>query len=755
MVLSRSVLSSLYRPSVWALLAAIPLVACGGGGGSGPAPTVTAAPPPPPPAPPPPPPPPTYPTSSSAEYQRGWNLGAIHADSAYAKGATGQGITVAVVDTGVDSSQPDLTGAVSSSSTDIVAGRNALVGTSRHGTRVADIIAARFNGAGTIGVAYASTILSIRADDSRVATVGCPECVFDSDALADALDYAVAKGARVINLSLGGDGPEGARFEGALARAVAAGAVIAASSGNDGAAESSWPARYAVDPRYAGSVIAVGALTQAGVMASYSNKAGAAANGYLSAPGDAITTECDSTGCAVVSGTSFAAPQVSGALALLMQAFPNISGRDAVDILLRTAADLGTTGTDSTYGRGGLDLARAFAPVGTSSLSLPDGETTALVAGGVGGNVGAAFGSALRRTDALTTVIHDDYHRLFSVNLAEGAPSQRRGALLIAPPIQASSQVVLGGPALGGLNLAVSVEGPVFDERVNEPQPSQLLGPQSMRSVRMQAAYGRLSLSNWSGEGGAAAPAGPAGRDAFQTIAQPDRTTQAALRFGRFALLAEQGSAHPRRPMQVTEIEGSSYASATGMMQIGDALFSLTGGSLDEPLGPLGSYLAPGSTLALPAKTRFGAWAMDFYPRPGFTLHADLSIGRTDAGGLLALDKAISSAWNLEGGVDCALIGWSCSRLTLGLSQPLRIESGNFQATLADVPLAYDDPLTFSTRRFSAAPDGRELDLTAGVEHAFGPLRSLVVRTSLALQPGHQADAGPEVGAMATWRSRF
>ncbi len=108
----------------------------------------------------------------------------------------------------------------------------------------------------------------------------------------------------------------------------------------------SWPARYAVDPRYAGSVVAVGALTQAGVMAVYSNKAGSAANGYLSAPGDDITTECDSTGCVRVSGTSFAAPQVSGALALLMQAFPNLSGRDAVDILLRTADDLGAAGTD-------------------------------------------------------------------------------------------------------------------------------------------------------------------------------------------------------------------------------------------------------------------------------------------------------------------------------------------------------------------------------------------------------------------------
>jgi hypothetical protein len=192
------------------------------------------------------------------------------------------------------------------------------------------------------------------------------------------------------------------------------------------------------------------------------------------------------------------------------------------------------------------------------------------------------------------------------------------------------------------------------------------------------------------------------------------------------------------------------------MVQIGDALISLTGGALDEPLGPLGSYLTPGTTLALPARTRFGAAALDFYPRPGLTLHADLSVGRTGVeGGLLSLDSAISSAWRLEAGADCRLIGWTCSRLTFGVSQPLRIESGKFQAVLADVPLAYDDPLTFSTRRFSAAPDGREIDLSLGVERAFGPWRSLVVRTSLALQPGHQAEAGPEVGALATWRSRF
>jgi hypothetical protein len=742
----------LSRPAVLALLAALPLTACGGGGGgSGPT-TSVVTPNPPTPAPPAPAP---IPSTTSAEYTRGWNLAAIHADAAYSQGATGQGITVAVIDTGVDVTQPDLAGAVSANSTDII-GRGELVGSSRHGTQVADIIAGRFNGSGTIGVAYNATILSVRADDSGNATTECPDCVFGSGDLARALDYAVSNGAKVINLSLGGDGPLGSAFEAALRRATAAGAVVAIASGNEGEADPSWPARYVTDSRFAGSVIAVGALTQAGVMASYSNKAGSSANGYIVAPGDKIVTDCGATSCYQVSGTSFAAPEVSGALALLLQAFPNISGRDAVDILLRTADDLGDTGTDSTYGRGALDLAKAFAPVGTSSLSLANGESVVLTGAGVGGNVASAFGSALRRGDGLRTVIHDDYDRLFAVNLAGGLPDQRRAALLRPSPIQDSSQVVLGGPTLGGFNLAVSVEAPVFDERAHEPEPSLALGEQPMRALRVQASYGRLSLSSWSGEGGAPAPAGAAGRDAFQTIAQPDQTTQAALRFGRFALLAEQGTAHPRQPLRINEIEGSSYASATGMMQVGAALISFTGGALDEPLGPLGSYVTPGSTLAMPARTRFGAAAFDLYPGAGLSLHADLSVGRTAIDGpLLSLNNAVSSAWTLAATADCRRIGWACSRLTFMVAQPLRIEGGKFQATLADVPAAYDDPLTFSTRRFSAAPDGREIDLSLGLERAFGPLRSLVVRTSLALQPGHQAEAPPEVGALASWRSRF
>ena len=121
-------------------------------------------------------------------------------------GATGSGVTVAVVDSGVSRDQADLIGRISAASTDVVPGRNApYVAESSHGTRVSGVIASNFNGQGTIGVAYESTILSIRTDISDCEEKNTDVCFSSSD-LVRALDYAVANGVKIINMSLGGDG---------------------------------------------------------------------------------------------------------------------------------------------------------------------------------------------------------------------------------------------------------------------------------------------------------------------------------------------------------------------------------------------------------------------------------------------------------------------------------------------------------------------------------------------------------------------
>ena len=351
------------------------------------------------------------------EFQRNWGLGAVHAQAAFNAGGTGQGITIAVIDTGVDPNQADLGGAVSPASTDIVPGRNNPAGVALHGTEVAGVIGARFNGFGTIGVAYQSTILSIRADDTT-GTSCTNHCQFNDFDTANAIEYAISHGAKIINMSFGADTPDSQAFTAALRDAVAAGVVVTASAGNDAAADPGWPARYAVDSRFAGSVMAVGATDQTGALASFSDQAGVAANGYIAAPGQGIVTNCTASNvCVSVSGTSFSSPHVAGALALLLQAFPNLSGRDAVDILFRTADDAGAAGTDIVYGRGILNIARAFQPIGTTSLMTAQG-TTIDVSTPPGAHMGEAFGGGFGRGGPLVTVGHDSYRRLFQIDLS-------------------------------------------------------------------------------------------------------------------------------------------------------------------------------------------------------------------------------------------------------------------------------------------------------------------------------------------------
>jgi len=211
-----------------------------------------------------------------------------------------------------------------------------------------------------------------------------------------------------------------------------------------------------------------------------------------------------------------------------------------------------------------------------------------------------------------------------------------------------------------------------------------------------------------------------------------------------------------RAPLQLTELTASSYASATATLRLGRAILSGTAGAVDEPLGPLGAFVTPGATLESPARTRYGAAALDLAISPRLALRAEAAMGRSRAdGAVLDLTDAVSSSWRLAASLDCAGFGWACDQASVEIAQPLRIERGRFQAYLADAPLAYDDPDSFSTRRFSAAPVGREIDLRISLQRSLEQGGQLVLRSGVALQPGHRADAPPELGVSALWRRRF
>lgn len=693
-------------------------------------------------------------TAVSPEYTRSWSLEAISAISAYQEAATGAGVTVAVIDSGVDLSLPELLGRISPQSTDIVPGRNALDRGSEHGTRVATVIAANYNGTGTMGIAYEATILAIRADNSPGT---CPSdgCSFADRDLTAAIDFAVANGARIINMSLGGPTPDGAAFEAAMQRAVAAGIVFTFSAGNDATANPEWPARYAADPRFQGYVMAVGASQPNGNLATFSARAGVAADWFVVAPGADIITHCDaSNACWRVSGTSFSSPAAAASVALLLQSFPMLSGREAVEILFRTAKDQGEAGVDPVWGHGLIDLKSAFAPIGTLSVPTPGGGAFAPVSP-PGSSLGAAFGDAVLQSSQLKTFGRDDYRRIYPVDAAKILPQGEAALLGRQMPATRQTTVAVTGPA--GSRWALQAEQSLFGGYDLPPVLQSFIEGRPPASVAVRAKLGRLELTAWKGEGGALAP-GAEWRDAFQALAAPDEAVSAVYGLGNgWSLAAEQGRSERTDIFELREVDASDYV-AGGLRYQGErATANLSIGSLKERRGPLGADIAPSSPFAMPAETSFIAASFGRQVRPWLTLRMEGGLGRTriEESQFFSTDDTVSSQWRVGLYGACWRLNLICESLLLEIEQPLRVEEGNFRALLADYPAHWKDPTTFSYRQLSTSPSGRELDFRLTLSQGSERWGRWRLRGVMALQDGHRADADAAFGAAVDWRLTF
>jgi Subtilase family len=388
------------------------LSACGGDSGVASTPTPPATP-----AASPPPPPPSS-VYDTAEYQRSNAAVQAQALAAYQAGATGKGVIAAVIDSGIDQNSAEFSGRISALSADL-AGSRGLQDQGGHGTSVAGVLLGAKNDTGIHGVALGATLLVARTDTPGSCTATGPDagCSHNDNAIARGVDLARTAGARVINVSLGGS-PPNSTLRTAIDRATTAGIIIVISAGNEGVTSPSNAvnpdllAQVAIDPIAHGLVLIAGATDSNKVLADFSNKAGNGAAYYLTALGVRVRSN-DETGVAFLySGTSYSAPVVSGAVALLAQAFPSLTGAQIVDLLLRTATDLGATGTDAVYGHGELNLAKAFAPQG--STSLPGSAVAISLTNN--GTLSAPMGDAGR--GGMTTMIRDGYGRDYSVDLS-------------------------------------------------------------------------------------------------------------------------------------------------------------------------------------------------------------------------------------------------------------------------------------------------------------------------------------------------
>ncbi|MGC9521466.1 MAG: S8 family serine peptidase [Anaerolineae bacterium] len=303
-----------------------------------------------------------------------WAFLKIRAPQAWDIGMGSSTLTIAIIDTGIDSNHPDLASKVVSGY-DFIDGDNAALDLNGHGTHVAGIAAAATNnGVGVVGMAWGTKIMPLRVLDAKGDG--------NSADVAAAVDWARMNGAKIINLSLGGS-ERSETLQDAINRAHNAGLLVVAAMGNGPTSTPYYPAAYT-------NVMAVAATDINDGKAPYSNTG---AHCDIAAPGGALfgchssygiystlpiyevylTNPASGLTCTYyreydyMQGTSQAAPFVSGLAALLWSLDPSLTPDEVQTTIQATAVDLGDKGWDSVFGHGRIDALSAVEAL----LSLP------------------------------------------------------------------------------------------------------------------------------------------------------------------------------------------------------------------------------------------------------------------------------------------------------------------------------------------------------------------------------------------------
>jgi subtilisin family serine protease len=251
-------------------------------------------------------------------------------------------VTIAVIDSGVQATHPDLAGRVLAGY-DFINNDADPSDDNGHGTAVAGVAAAQGNdGIGIAGAAWNVAILPVKTMNSTGSG--------SYSAIANGITYSADRGAKIINLSLGGTGTS-STLQSAVSYAWNKGSLLVAAAGNNGTSTTVYPAAYP-------NVVAVSATTSSDTLASFSSYGSFV---DLSAPGQDITTSWINGGYVTISGTSFSSPLTAGVAALALSRNPALSNAQLSSLLTANTDDLGAVGYDTFFGTGRLNAAKVVA----------------------------------------------------------------------------------------------------------------------------------------------------------------------------------------------------------------------------------------------------------------------------------------------------------------------------------------------------------------------------------------------------------
>jgi subtilisin family serine protease len=317
------------------------------------------------------------------EYNKQWGLNNIKAAQAYSllerngKAVAGDDVLIAISDTGIRSTHQEI------SSNYDAADSSSNIFYNPHGTHVGSTAAGVNDGNNMHGVAFNAKLMSVQV------SLG-----FDIGDMRpdESIQYAVLKGAKVINMSwgstfyteIGSDSYNEKKLAYAsdYSAAVSGDIFMAIAAGNDGENNSTHinnPAIFAQDSITNGQMIAVGAVDKNNNIAYYSNRCSQAKSNCLVAPGGSgfsgtgnniyAAVSTSDTSYDELAGTSMATPHVAGAAAVIRGAWPYLTAKQTATILLDTATDLGDAGVDDVYGHGLLNLENAVQAQGANNVA--------------------------------------------------------------------------------------------------------------------------------------------------------------------------------------------------------------------------------------------------------------------------------------------------------------------------------------------------------------------------------------------------
>jgi hypothetical protein len=667
-------------------------------------------------------------------------------------------VKVAVIDTGINPALPEFIGRLDPASRDVASNRG-LVDHDGHGSLVSGVIAANRDGKYMQGVAYEATILSLNVGDPAGCKPG-QDCFLD-EALPVAIDLARTNGAKVINMSFGNEEGMTPDIFPAIKRAVDAGIIIVMSAGNSGTAEPNpFALKNVQDAGSSGLFIIAGSMDSNRIISSFSNRAGTGvgAQHFLTALGRGNATVDEFGNHVNVNGTSFSAPTIVGAAALLAGAFPNLTGAQIVELLLKTADDAGAPGTDAIYGRGILNIGRAFQPQGATALAgskAPVSLSDNGIASGPMGDASPGIGRG--------AIILDGYSRAYALDLAKTL-----GRLPQEQPLrQAMDGSAYQTAAAGARNLSVALT-----IRRN-PIGAPALAMEQMRlgydeSRRAKAVAG-MALARLTPATAVALGFSQGGRMLQQQLAghwdnaflvardpmsragfHPGADTSIGVRhdLGALALsvTSERGKVHV--PGLQRELDRPSYRidSLTLDRTIGPARFSLGASRLREEDSVLGGRFSSAFSSG-GSRTAFVDGAASLALGAGWSAFASYRRGWTAIGGTGALVEK----GHLETeafAFDLAKTGLFAAgdNLAFRAMQPLRVASGGFDLNM---PVSYDystGKARFEQLFFNLAPRGREIDyeIAYGVSLLGGHFD---FNAFLRTDPGHVEALRKDMGA--------